>query len=277
MATALVRLAVAQGTALDAPALDAPEPAAARVEAAAATCTAVFGDAEGGWLGGGGSGLTLMARLAATQLAAPFPVDRRLSPAPQRRLLILSDMNGTLLRRTKRRIGRRNPDLHFNGLCYYLREHALAFCDGVNSGGHVCHVAFAFYTSMNDKSAQPAAALLRRGGGYELYGRDFNKADSTGAEAYDTMRDLDLLWRTPGRIAFGFDETNTVVIDDTARKMREFPNNVVVVPEYDDAAVARGNDQALLRLAEYVAVVAEAFQRSGDVRPYIRLHKFQTS
>jgi hypothetical protein len=50
-----------------------------------------------------------------------------------------------------------------------------------------------------------------------------------------------------------------------------------VVPEYDDAAVVRGTDDVLLRLAEYVASAAQAFQRSGDVREFIKLQRFQTS
>ena len=33
---------------------------------------------------------------------------------------------------------------------------------------------------------------------------------------------------TPGKIGYGFDAGNTIMIDDTMRKMRNFPDNVIV-------------------------------------------------
>ena len=53
------------------------------------------------------------------------------------------------------------------------------------------------------------------------------------------MRDLTRIWSEAGSVGHGFSERDTVVVDDTPRKMRHLPHNAVIVPEYDEAAVTR--------------------------------------
>ena len=61
------------------------------------------------------------------------------------------------------------------------------------------------------------------------------------------------------RAAFGFGPENTVMIDDTARKMREFPDNVVVVPSFDERDVG-GPDDVL----EFHCRLLEPRKQSGS-------------
>ena len=79
------------------------------------------------------------------------------------------------------------------------------------------------------------------------------------------MRDLEKVWAAPGP-ARGFGPTNTVMIDDTARKMREHPHNVVVVPSFDERDVVRDKDDVLEFLLAYLDMVLE---EPGDVRETI--------
>ncbi|KAH8064209.1 hypothetical protein JL721_8352 [Aureococcus anophagefferens] len=165
-------------------------------------------------------------------------------------------MNGTLLVRTTARIpGARPPDLvHTNRLYYYLREGAAELVAALAGRADV---VFAFYTSMQRRNAEPAVrALCGSGGAPELYAAEFNAPDDDEAgrrHAWDTVRCLDKVWAHDGA-AFGFDATNTVMVDDTARKMRRWPGNVLVVDEYDADAVARGDDDALSTCLDYPAL-----------------------
>ncbi|KAH8063463.1 hypothetical protein JL722_2633 [Aureococcus anophagefferens] len=107
-----------------------------------------------------------------------------------RRLLVLADMNGTLLVRTTARIpGARPPDLvHTNRLYYYLREGAAELVAALAGRADV---VFAFYTSMQ-RRASPRSARCGSGGAPELYAAEFNAPDDDEAgrrHAWDTARD----------------------------------------------------------------------------------------
>jgi hypothetical protein len=58
------------------------------------------------------------------------------------------------------------------------------------------------------------------------------KVDPLAAESWKTLRDLPRLWQTAGKVAFGHDELSTIMIDDTDTKMRQFPQNVIIIPEF---------------------------------------------
>ena len=127
-------------------------------------------------------------------------------------------------------------------------------------------------TSMREANAQPIARYLTRGKRADMYERKFNKDDASGENSWDTMRDLPKVWGTPAKAAHGFDETNTLVIDDTHRKMREYPSNVLVVPTYDEATVRKGGDDALEYLAAYIDALLDhpdAIRTAVDDRPFV--------
>ncbi|CAN0173198.1 unnamed protein product, partial [Ectocarpus fasciculatus] len=69
----------------------------------------------------------------------------------------------------------------------------------------------------------------------EVYDRPFNARDPHGVNAWDTTRDLPLIWSTPGRTGAGFGPGNSIMVDDTPRKMRFMDAGLVVVPEFTEA------------------------------------------
>lgn len=77
----------------------------------------------------------------------------------------------------------------------------------------------------------------RNGKDPEIYDRRFNAHDPDGANPWDTTRDLPKIWSTHGRVGAGFGPKNTVVVDDTPRKMRHMSAGLVVVPEYKEACI----------------------------------------
>lgn len=188
---------------------------------------------------------------------------------PQKKLLMLLDMNGTILVRSKRRIGKRPPDATLYDVHYYLRDKAISFVESLTQNNSI---VFAFYTSMKETSARPATSVLCKGRSVELYERKFNKFDPEGENHWDTMRDLKKIWTTPDRVGFGFDETSTVVIEDTARKMREHPYNVIVVPSYTEESVLEGYDSVLTRLGDFLHSLFRA--NVDDVREFLLCNPF---
>lgn len=116
----------------------------------------------------------------------------------------------------------------------------------------------AFYTSMRESNALPAVLKITGGEAVEIYDRDYNRADSEGAQDWDTMRDLDRIWQTGGKSGFGFDAASTVMVDDTVRKMRHMPGNLVLVPEFKDAAHAK--DLSMPALTAYLLNLLNTFE-----------------
>eukprot|EP00729_Bicosta_minor_P018779 gene18779-11104_t len=166
--------------------------------------------------------------------------------APPPRLLILLDMNGTVLLRNKTR--------------YYIRSGAVEFVTWLAA---VPEVRLAFYTSMRYTNAIPAIERLL-GHSWEdrvrLYDREYQKADPEGEEVWDTMRDLHKVWANEAE-EYGnhFDGSNTLMLDDTMRKMREHPDNVVLVPTLDTSTIlTETKDGAVL----------------GTVRKYIEVPEY---
>ena len=92
----------------------------------------------------------------------------------------------------------------------------------------------------------------------DIYERKFNKPDPSGSESWDTMRDLPMVWgAVKPSSARGFTAENTVVIDDTLRKMRELPHNVMVVPPFEEPAVRKDDDEALDYVKAYLDMLLD--------------------
>lgn len=100
----------------------------------------------------------------------------------------------------------------------------------------------------------------------EIYDREYNTPDPTGVHNWDTMRDLGKIWTTRGKIGFGFDESNTIMVDDSPRKMRSFSGNAVIVPEYGERDIERdGGESAAAGGAgggAYIATASDAAHAS---------------
>ena len=172
--------------------------------------------------------------------------------ATRNKILVLLDMNGTLLCRSPVKIkGRaKTHDCKvLNNFCY-IRNGAkelvswLVTCPSVD----LC-----FYTSMMKKSAGPLAEYVT-GNEFEnihLFDQPFNKKDPDGDKAWSMMRDLPRLWSLEDTPAYNHSELTTIMIDDSYAKMREYPDNVLILPEYTEKVIEDGeiNDEKVLRSA----------------------------
>ena len=193
-------------------------------------------------------------------------------------VLVLADMNGTLVHRSKTRLNcRTEPACEANKTFYYARPGAKDLIQFLLHAARTTEegrrrVVFAFYTSMREANARPIADYLTGGRRVDIYERKFNKPDPSGEHDYDTMRDLPSVWSSvkPGS-ARGFTEENTVVIDDTLRKMRELPHNVLVVPPFEEDAVKKGTDDIMDYVKVYLdMLLVEEVQDSLDVRETLK-------
>jgi hypothetical protein len=241
----------------------------------------------GGIFGGaddGGAGAALLSMLQQQRQQSP-PLPAAVPPPPpprrpqspttsngQKKVLVLLDMNGTLLLRLKGRLGKAPPTFQHAGLNYYLRAGVVELVQMLRQHPRC---TLAFYTSMRESNALPAVLHITGGVRVEIYDRDYNKADTKGrkdAKSWDTMRDMDKIWSTRGRAGHGFDATSTLMVDDTDRKMRHAPRNLVRVPEFKEAA--HRDDGTMATLIEYLRGLLDNCG-DGDVRDYVEAVPYQ--
>lgn len=159
-------------------------------------------------------------------------------------LLILLDMNGTLMLRSDKKllVGEHSP-LHHNDRFYYFRPHVKELVSWLLN---MKFVDFAFYTSMRRCNANVAVNyILGEENTAHLYDQSFNKHDPLGENQWSMLRDLERIWGTSGAPGYGHNDTSTLMIDDSPIKMREHPQNVLVVQEYTERSVINGGDESL--------------------------------
>lgn len=81
-----------------------------------------------------------------------------------------------------------------------------------------------------------------------------------------TYKNLDWLWDNRHlRKIKQFSQTDTIIIDDSFEKIKQHPNNVIVLPEYDQALHESGRDNALQLITSYLA----GLRLSSNVSNYI--------
>lgn len=170
-----------------------------------------------------------------------------------RPLLILLDLNGTLLFRSEKTISDalERPHLKVKKRYYYYRPFAKEF---VHWLAVQANAVVAFYTSMTSWYAVPAREWLVDGLDSQfvpdLYEQSWNQRDET--TRFRFKRDLPRLWVEVNRrlraacpdTEVEFNASNTMTIDDSAWKMRAYPDNVIVIPEYEAQHVSLHARQA---------------------------------
>ncbi len=188
------------------------------------------------------------------------------------RLLVLVDLNGTTILRTQtlitgiaplftKRVGDRN-------LSYYMRPSAPEMLQKLREHPR-CQLAF--YTSMRKDSALPAMRALGMKK-LDVYDRKFNIPDPSGKEKHDTMRDLEKVWSTGGRVGSNHNIETTVLVDNTFRKVRCYPDNSVIVQEYTEQNVHNKEDCELVGTTEFLLNLLDACGYS--VRSFLQVHPF---
>ncbi|KAK5822015.1 HAD-like domain-containing protein [Linnemannia elongata] len=103
-----------------------------------------------------------------------------------------------------------------------------------------------------------------------------------------TLKDLEFVWRAieterseakpeqllaGGRYEFCYDQTNTVLIDDSPHKSQLQPHNCMIVPDFDDTRAELGGDQELLKVLHYL----NDLLYQDNVSAYMRTSPFDTN
>ena len=191
------------------------------------------------------------------------------------KLLILLDMNGTLLYRSKTALD--SKYVHFsNGSYYFHRPGVRKLLKFLLSHRHWIDIAF--YTSMTTKNATFGAHhLLKDMDQLYIYDQTMNKKDPEGEHDWSMMRDLPLIWNTINSPGFGHDERSTIMIDDSWSKMREYPENVIVIPEFNESDVLHQKDDVINKLHTALSKILDEatilrHRADFDIREILKAH-----
>ncbi|KAF3935626.1 hypothetical protein ABW19_dt0205155 [Dactylella cylindrospora] len=191
-----------------------------------------------------------------------------LVPNPrERKLLVILDLNGTLLFRPIAYSGgkdNKNP-IH--------RPQLREFLEYIFRQHHVVIFSSATRTSV--------ATLLRNTIPRELRNqilRIFTREDIGIPRKYffqkvSTFKRLTMVWKVLAKqnAAWRFSQVNTVLIDDSQEKAASEPFNHVTVPDFTEKMALRGDDAALVKVASYL----EDVRAWANVSSFIRQHPFK--
>lgn len=165
--------------------------------------------------------------------------------------LIILDLNGTLCSRTK------------GTKTYHLRPHAKRFFDYI----------FTNYTVMVWSSAQVQSVkrmckmFLPYKPGLTWDRSHFNLTTEAFYSNSETLKDLDLVWQ----ISDDFNATNTIIIDDTSRKVSAQPYNLMLMSTFDHSVVE--DTYVEVDLLKAIAYLKQARYQT-NVTKYMKAHPF---
>ena len=200
------------------------------------------------------------------------------------KFLVLLDMNGVLLCRSPDKLkGNARPfDCKVLKNFCYIREGAKELVSWLIA----CPtVELCFYTSMMKKSAGPLAEYVTGKEEFEnvyLFDQPFNKKDPDGENSWSMMRDLPKIWSSRDTPAYNHSERTTIMIDDSYAKMREYPDNMLLIPEYTENIIECGeinDDRVLKTTIKFMSELVETWNMTSiscgsrsdmDIREMIR-------
>lgn len=195
------------------------------------------------------------------------------APAPKQ-LLVVIDLNGTLLHRPQKRLPSK----------FVERPLARTFLQHCIDTHRVVIWSSARPDNVQRMCAQllPPAYLSRV---VAVWGRDrFGLTPTDYARRTQCYKRLTRLWADPDVVRSSnnsnssnggrWDQSNTVLIDDSAEKARSEPHNAVTLPEFAGDLAAEeegdGGPAVLARVADYL----DALAWQVDVSAYIRMRPF---
>lgn len=204
----------------------------------------------------------------------------RAQVAPSERLVVLCDLTGTLFHRNYLTPVEGVPEsVHDRAWYIYERPYAQEM---VRELAEHPMVSIGIFTTMTDKNAKTFLRIL---GLMDYFFFVYAQNEDMGwceedhenfnhdKQRYEWKKNLhNVFGHASTELGFNVGERNCIVVDDTPRKTREYPNNVIVPARYDEAAV-RGPDHHLCSLMRYLIRVAENFH--GDIQTYMRRNPFE--
>ena len=114
-----------------------------------------------------------------------------------------------------------------------------------------------------------ASSLAR--GGLAIFDRPFNAPDrSPGKDAWDTVRDLGLIFDVPAVRDRGYSAANTVLIEAESHKIGRWAANSVQPAAFTAETINKGgSDDELFRLGESLQAAFTAMQAPGACIPRV--------
>ena len=181
-------------------------------------------------------------------------------------ILLLIDLNGVVLHRSEERIMGVKEDLYLRNRYYYFRENLGPFLKAI--GNHFC---IALYSSVTGRNLDVVRNVLDPGDCIFDYtfDREFNKMDEFGVESHDTIRDFHKIWDQTG-----YECTNTIMLENDARKIREYPQIGILLPEFNESEVRRRDPKMLYDLESYLLTMYGMFGVCQDVSSWMEQHPF---
>lgn len=184
-----------------------------------------------------------------------------------RRILVIMDLNGTLLYRPNKR----NP---FN---FIQRPHARQFLDYCVDTFHVAIWSSARPENV-DKMVSQLLSPEQRSKCVVIWGRDrFGLSPADYSSRVQCYKRLSTIWNDPQvaashpAAAHGqrWDQTNTVLVDDSAEKGRSEPYNILQLPEFE--GLANEPADVLPQVHDYLNTLCY----QANISSYIRRHPFR--
>ncbi|KND01189.1 uncharacterized protein SPPG_04279 [Spizellomyces punctatus DAOM BR117] len=206
---------------------------------------------------------------------------RKMSGTKRRTILLILDINGTLLERVKKtaekRAARANPlcpeapNFRLNRARCYYRPYLDTFIDHIFQ-----HFEVAAWTSAMPKNADPMFSHIFGDYASKLaFGWNRSHCSDIGGRDRDweAKKDLRKVWADRTVNPHGrWTERNTILIDDTSSKASFTPANCLHLPTFTvcDPNFDCINDTSLLSLIKYL----DALRQSDvtDVREYFKTH-----
>ncbi|TFB05441.1 hypothetical protein CCMA1212_002460 [Trichoderma ghanense] len=183
-----------------------------------------------------------------------------------RRILVIMDLNGTLLYRPNKR----NP---FN---FIQRPHARQFLDYCVDTFHVAIWSSARPENV-DKMVSQLLSPEQRAKCVVIWGRDrFGLSPADYSSRVQCYKRLSSIWNDPHVTASHpdaargqrWDQTNTVLVDDSAEKGRSEPYNILQLPEFE--GLANEPPDVLPQVHDYLNTLCY----QANISSYIRHHPF---
>jgi hypothetical protein len=199
-------------------------------------------------------------------------------------LLIIFDLNGTLISRVSRQLEKKlakvNPfcpgyyDFMFEKTQCYLRPHWEKFLEQIESNPNI---SIGIWTSAQKKNADGMTSNLFSNHNKPIefiLDRSHCLNAPMNIKTNNVIKDLNWLFQDETLSKSGkWNAKNTIIVDDTSTKAKRNPRNLLLIDEYTvlDKTFDCKNDIELLKLLAWVEKLEERMGDCGDIRTVIEL------
>lgn len=149
----------------------------------------------------------------------------------------------------------------------YARTDASEFITCMKNAGFEVYV----YTSIMRQNAVPILSAVLPDHPeltINLFDRPYNKKDREGANYWDTIRDMGNIWS----YLPDYGPHNTVILDDSAHKYRDFPQNLIEIEHLTEDQILSKTRGTLDTVGVYLTALSKA--APNDVRKYLKENRF---